>query len=116
MSDRLTRRAVRSTDPTANGYTPASYGDEAFAKKYPLLLEFLTRELWEPGVPRAKGTLFLFCEDGVFKLCLSDKDTDEVAFVTKATFTAVLEAAERGLAGNTLDWRLSTQGKARRRK
>lgn len=116
MSGSLQRRQVRSTDPSAAGYTPASYGDESFAKKYPLLLEFLTRELWEPGVPRQRGTLFLFCEDGVFKACLNDKDCDEVSFVTKPTFTALLDAVERGLANNTLDWRLSTQGKARRKK
>lgn len=114
MSDRLKRRQPRTTDPTAAGYSPAAYGDEAFAKKYPLLLEFLSLELWEPGVPRTKGSLFLFLEDGCFKACLNDKDTDEVAFVTKPSFAALLDAVERGLAQGTLDWRLSTQGKARR--
>jgi hypothetical protein len=87
-----------------------------FAKKYPLLLEFLSRELWEPGVPRVRGSLFLFLEDGVFKACLNDKDVEEVAFVTKGTFAALLDAVERGLSSSSLDWRLSTAGKARKRR
>ena len=114
MSDRLQRRVPRGTDPTASGYSPASYGDEVFEKKFPMLFEFLTREVWEPGVPRTRGTLFVFCEDGVFKACLSDKDVDEVAFVSKTTFTGLMDACEKGLANGTHDWRVSTKGKARR--
>lgn len=89
-------------------------GDETFVKKYPLLSEFLTRVVWEPGQPREKGSLFLFAEDGCFKACLNDKDSLQVAFLTSTTFTALLDAVEKGLAKDTLDWRLSTQGKTKR--
>lgn len=88
--------------------------DDAFGKKFPTLLEFLSRVEWEPGQPRQKGTLFLFIEHGMFKVCVSDKDADLIAFVTAPTLQGVLESAEKGLVKDSLDWRPSTQGKARR--
>jgi len=116
MSDFLKRRGPRLENGQATGYSPSSYGDESFAKKFPVLLEFLTREFWEPGQPREKGSIILFAEEGVFKACASDKDSMEVAFVTKATFSGLLDALEKGMANGSLDWRLSTVGKARKRK
>lgn len=90
--------------------------DEAFVRDYPTLAEFLTRVLWEPGVPREKGSVFVFYEDGVFKACLNDKDSLQVAFTSSTTFTGLWKALEKGLKANSLDWRLSTQGKASKRK
>lgn len=100
-----------------------SYDDPAFLKKYPLLAEFLQRELWtrEEDVPwtdrvRQKGTLILFCEEGQFKACLSDKDSEAVAFASKKSFQALLETLEKGLANDSLDWRLTAAGKGKKRK
>lgn len=81
-------------------------GDAAFLKKFPTLAEFLTRVQWEPGVPREKGTFFIFYEHGVFKACINDKDTGMMAFVSSVTFTGLLDAIEAGLAKDNHDWRL----------
>lgn len=79
--------------------------DAAFAKKHPALAEFLSLEEWEPGQARERGTITLFWEEGTFKACVSNRDSQEVAFVTKRTFAGLLEAIEKGLATDSLDWR-----------
>jgi hypothetical protein len=91
--------------------------DAAFAKKYPALAEFLSAEEWGPGEPRERGTLTLFFEQGAFKACVSDRDANMSAFVAKSAFLGLLEAVEKGLQGDSLDWRGQKgkpQGKGKR--
>lgn len=115
MSGLKRRQAPSSPEAAAvDGVIPM--GDEKFLKGYPLLAEFLTRVLWEPGQPREKGSFFVFYEHGVFKACVNDKDTNMVAFVSSVTFTGLWDTIEKGLGKDSLDWRLSTQGKAAKRK
>lgn len=91
--------------------------DPVFAKAHPALSEFLSLEEWEPGVERARGTLTLFFEDGCFKASVNDRDGERVAFVTKRGHKALLDAIEKGLATDSLDWRQSWQkGKGKGRK
>jgi hypothetical protein len=89
--------------------------DPDAVKKFPTLVEFLTRVQWAPDQPRQKGSIFLFIEDGMWKCCCNDNDAELVAFVTKTALAELLPAVEKGLAGNTLDWRPSSRGKARKR-
>lgn len=100
----------------APSVSQAVYNEEEWLKKYPLLLEFLTRSLWGEGDFRKPGSIILFAEDGQFKVCLNDKDADGIAFVSKTTIKGVLEAAEKGLREDTLDWRLTAAGRQRKRK
>jgi len=95
-----------------NGVIPIS--DPKAVAKFPTLVEFLTRVSWEEGQPREKGSIFIFIEYGDWKCCVNDKDAELVAFVTKPTLEELLPCVEKGLAANTLDWRPSTQGKAKR--
>lgn len=81
--------------------------DPPFAKAYPALAEFLSLEEWEAGVERERGTITLFWEDGLFKASINNRDSQEVAFVTKGTHKTLLEAIEKGLATDSLDWRQS---------
>lgn len=92
------------------------YEDDQAQKKFPTLVEFLTREWWEPNKPRQKGTLVVFAEDGLFKAAVSDKDGEYVAFVSKKTLMGLLEAIEKGLILDSLDWRLTAAGRQRKRK
>lgn len=79
--------------------------DSAFAKKYPALAEFISLEEWSEGVPRTRGTITVFWEDGAFKASLNDRDSESVAFVSKNSFAGLLDALEKGLVGSTHDWR-----------
>jgi len=86
--------------------------DDGFYARWPHVFDFLTQLRWEDGTPRQVGTVVLFVEDGKPKACLSDKDADEVCFVTGGGFLEALDLAEAGLGMDKLDWRHS---KARRR-
>lgn len=85
---------------------------------YPLLFEHLTCGAWEDGSRRDPSTLLLFTEEGRAKVCLRDKGNGRVAFLSCGGFLAALEALERGLAEDRLDWRedrYSQQGKGGKR-
>jgi len=86
--------------------------DDGFYARWPHVFDFLAQTKWDDGTDRQVGSVTLFVEDGRPKVCLSDKDADEVCFVTGGGFLEALDAAEAGLRGEALDWR---QSKARRR-
>ena len=102
------KKAVQGSSPCES--------DPVFAKKYPALSEFLSLTEWEPGVPRERGTFTVFFEDGSFKASLSDRDSEQVAFVSKKTFQGILDALEGGLVKDTLDWRQWRGGVAKKGK
>lgn len=96
------------------GFDQPKYEDSSFEKKYPVLAEFMQRRLWDKDKLRTPGSLVIFCEEGLFKVCLNDKDSCSVAFVSKKSFQEALEAAERGLKEDKLDWRLTAAGKQKK--
>lgn len=87
--------------------------DEAFAKKFPTLLEFLTTAEWEDGTARETSTLTVFIEDGAFKVAVNDRDLKQSIYLTGKTLQDALGAAERALGGGTADWR-AWSGKKRK--
>ncbi len=103
---------------------PAAVGESVEAKaqagdwgtRLPAITEFLTAIVWDDGTPRLRGSLILFSEEGLWKLCLSDKDSGRVAFVTAQTPVEVFGAAEKGLAAGSLDWRASKSAGGRGRR
>lgn len=76
-------------------------------KSLPSLLEFLSGGVFEDGSSREPGSLTIFRQDGLCKLCLSEKTTGLVAFISGKSVTSAFAAAEKGLQGGTLDWRES---------
>lgn len=85
----------------------------AFGERFPTVWEFLTRVQWDDGKRRSPGSLTIFMDDGAVKVCVFDKDAGEVAFVSAAGVDGLLEALERGLEGDSLDWRRSRPTGAR---
>lgn len=79
----------------------------------PAMREFLTMCVWEDGSARATGTLVAFADGGVMKVLLNDKDADRIAVVSGKTFYDAVEAAEEGLALDSLDWRRNRQPQGR---
>lgn len=82
-------------------------GECSLSKRMPTVTEFLSLDQWEDGSSRVRGTFKVLIEGGVWKACLNDVDGNCYAFVSAKTFTALLEVLERGLAGQTHDWRPS---------
>ncbi len=107
-------RASRGADEKG-GKAPKTPKASAFFKELPALWEFLAVSKWDDGEERTTGTALFFVEDGVVKLCLNDRDSDRVAFVTGSSAEEVLEAASAGLEGDALDWRASRRAKSNRK-
>lgn len=104
---------MKKREPTSGKSVPfrAETGDQ-FAAAWPDLQAFLADNAWEDGTPRATGSLTLFLDGGRPKGCLSDKEMDEVCFVSGATFWDVCANANKQLRDGGADWRPS---KARKR-
>lgn len=92
----------------ASPHAKASPGlSKELTARFSALIEFLTVVEWSAGVPRQPGTVLLFCDGGLWKLWVNDKDSDRSAFVTGPDVLSLLESVERGLREDTLDWRAS---------
>jgi hypothetical protein len=77
---------------------------------FPALLEFLTERETEDGKPRVTSTLSLSAEDGVFKLCLTDRaqkgsSYDYKLWVSGESIQACLGSIEGMLADGSAVWR-----------
>lgn len=105
MSQFLKRREKGNAKAKELSSSTPGTADEAFAKKYPALAEFLSLEEWDAETPRTRGTLTVFWEDGGWKAAINDRDAELVAFVAKRTFAELLGAIEKGLVADSLDWR-----------
>lgn len=107
------KRRVASAGPSASCSPP---GGGAWEKRFPALLEFLTLESWGEGLERVPGSLSVFVDQGQWKCCLSDRDAGLVAFVTASEPDGLLQALEKGLRGESLDWRVTRARAAAKRK
>jgi hypothetical protein len=103
------RRPSGYSAATSGATTAASYGE--WEKKAPFLAAFLCDLLWDDGTSREPGSLVLFTQDGVWKGCLSDREAGLSAFVSCPTPGALMDALEKGLREDRLDWRRKRQEK-----
>lgn len=79
--------------------------DPAFEKKWPTLASYLTKGAWPDGEVRKRSSLVLFCEDGAFKGCLSERELDLSLWATGKTFTGLLDGLEARLTEDRPEWR-----------
>jgi len=116
--DDVALRIVRAGrgEEGASGGAARPVKPSAYFKTLPVLWEFLTTVVWDDGERRTTGTVLYFFDEGRLKACLSDRDSDRVAFVTAGTWEELQEAIDAGLADGSLDWRQSSRGRAGARK
>lgn len=93
---------------------PLSSTDAAFAENYPALFEYMTVVEWSKGQSRETLSLRLFAEDGRWKVCLTDRETGRVAFVTGDSVEGLLLAADEQLRAGNVDWRPDKYAKKRK--
>jgi hypothetical protein len=84
--------------------------DPELAGRLPALVEFLTECLTEEGVARVTSTLGVSCEDGVWKVCLTDRAQAGQKFDFKmwksgASLLDALKALDEDLQGGSPEWR-----------
>lgn len=98
--------AMKRPAPVAgDAGVPPKSGPSALEAIYPELWNFLTDCVWEDGAKRELPTLLFFQEGLMWKICLSDKALDRVAFVTGHTPDDALETLAARLETDSLDWR-----------
>jgi hypothetical protein len=108
---KFSRRVDPQDEPVEGKGWPASTDDAA---SWPTLVEFIGCERYEDGKKRVPGTVLLFADGGRLKVLFKDKDGKRVAFDTLEGLETVLDALERKLAGDDLDWREDRPTTARR--
>lgn len=81
---------------------------------YPTLLEFLTQSTWEDGSSRPPGTLLLFTDGCMWKICLKDKTGPRVCFASSTELDLLFLTVEEGLKDDSLDWRADRPQQGRR--
>jgi len=79
--------------------------DEKFAKAHPALFEFMTACTFSDGEVRTPSCFTCFCEDGAFKLCLSERDRGLTLWATAGTLADALKQLEERLRSDCPDWR-----------
>jgi len=87
------------------GPVEAPWDDEAFAKTYPTITEMLYATSYEDKTLRQTSTLLIFCDNGVLRICLNDRDNQRSAFVTGETVEGTLLKLEDQLATQTVEWK-----------
>jgi len=81
------------------------------------LWEFLVSPVYDDESPRETGTILIFCEDGLIKACLIDRDNERTAFVSSgAGLKGILERADKGIREDKLDWRRKRSGEGKKGK
>lgn len=73
----------------------------------PAVREFLTSDRYPDDSPRERSTFTAFCEDGVVKVCLSDRDQGRTLWRTGRGVEDALLMIEAALVDGTADWRRS---------
>lgn len=84
--------------------------DTTLQRTHPALCEYLTSMVCD-GKSRFTATLLVFAENGRFKACLSDRETDCSFFRSSESFQGLLDAVEASLRQGDADWRPKSQRK-----
>jgi len=89
-----------------NGPIEPLFDDADFRKNYPTLAAYLTETKYQDNTPRVTATLLIFCESGVLRVCVNDRDNNRSVFFTSECIESALLAAENALSTNTAEWRI----------
>lgn len=87
------------------GPVEEAFSDADFKKCYPYLHAHLTDMRYEDGTSRVTSTVLIFCESGVLRLCVNDRDNNRSVFFTASTVEEALMKAEDALATHTANWK-----------
>lgn len=85
--------------------------DEAWAKKYPTIVEHLVTDQWEDGSAREVSALSIQVKDGLMALALNDKDLKQSLYTAAGSLSEALALMERALKDGSGQWRPWKSGK-----
>ena len=79
--------------------------DDVLHEWLPTLHDHLIESVWDDGKPRKTTTLMVLVENGQWKAWIHDRDAKRAAWVSGSCWEGLLEAAEKSLASDSLEWR-----------
>lgn len=84
--------------------------DASLAGKFPALVEYLTEQVREDGTLRTTSTLLVSCEDGYWKVCLTDRagpagKWDYKVWLSGNSLFEAFQSLDQALQDNTTGWR-----------
>lgn len=88
-----------------NGKTDQAFSDPDWGMQYPILHAFMTMIVDDQGKPRRTSTLMIFCEDGVAKGALRERNHDLTLWMTSSSILGLFTALEEALGKRPIDWR-----------
>jgi len=104
---------------TGKDVTACQIKDPDFAKKYPTLFEYVTKERYddEERSPRQPSTLTIYLYNGLLGATLKDRDSDCAKFANGRSLAEVLDALEAVVKDDRVPWRedRTKTGKSSRR-
>lgn len=103
----------KSSEADARRVFSATEEGIVFAEGLPALMEYLTAASYPDGAPRETSTVMLFCDGGVFKACLNDREAQRSLWASGPSFLDALEALEAMLSTGTGEWRQNAQWKGK---
>lgn len=95
----------RPTQVAPAAGAPAVSSDEEMSLLYPGIWEYMVETAWDDGKPRRTSTLTVFCEDGVVKVCLSDRELDKTTWASGTSLADCLAAMEAKMQAGETEWR-----------
>lgn len=84
------------------------FNDADFKARYPCLADHLTSSQYDDRSPRQTSTILVFCDNGVLRICVNDRDNNRSVFFTSETVEGAFLAAENAISTNTADWKTRT--------
>lgn len=82
---------------------------DEFSAQYPVLWSHLTQVAWEDGQARETSNLLVFCQDGMLKAMLKDREHGLCFWTAAGSLTSLLGALEAGLCDPQAEWRVDRQ-------
>lgn len=107
----------RREESPSNGQA-RSREDEAFEEACPALSSYVTKDEFDDHTKRLTSSLTIFCDEGVLKAVLNDREAGESLWVSAPGFMTLIHALEKKLALGDGEWRKNRtrgDGKGRRR-
>lgn len=80
-----------------------------FSARYPVLWSHLTQVAWEDGQARETSNLLVFCQDGMLKAMLRDREHGLCFWTAAGSLGRLFEALEAGLCDPQAEWRVDRQ-------
>jgi hypothetical protein len=83
--------------------------------RWPLLFAFIAEPTYPDGTARELATVTVFVDTGVFKACLSDRDTQQSLWASSGSLEGLWDALEGRLNDPDADWRRKAAAPALKR-